>query len=543
MKNPEAKVHVVLIDKNKASHKLMEEFQRSPKYQLHHCFRTDDVLCHMKEGQCQILVAGFKLDNMSGANWLKICKKINPELRTILICEHEDPLLDAVDNGIDHIIHSQGRKRVFKALKKQSRERQATQMHHLKGYNHIISREFKKSASRIRELAEQYKQASQAKSQFLANMSHEIRSPMNGIIGISELLMDTNLQEKQREYVDIIRQSGERLLQVIGEILDFSKIESGTMVLQEKEFCLETLIKEAGYNLKNQYDRKGLALDFESNLSPSASLVVVGDESKIYQIMINLLTNALKYSEKGKVQLECGGSQVDAETVHYLLSIRDTGLGISADQLNHIFEPFQQADSSHSRRVNGTGLGLSICREFAEMMGGQLWAESELGMGSVFTLSLRLKLRSADSLAQSHVHERHPLPKGEMFPLSPVKILVVDDDPLNRLVASKMFAQLGYGEVDLASQAEEALQWVEEREYKMIFMDMQMPDMDGAECCLKIRQGQSSNKNCPIIGLSAECTGLGKQKGLASGMNDYLVKPYKLHKLQEVLCQWQPYST
>ncbi len=360
-------------------------------------------------------------------------------------------------------------------------------------------------------------------------MSHELRTPMNGVLGMLQLLETTEMSEEQAEYAALASESTEHLLKVINDILDFSRIERSALELEHIPFALGELIGSCAQAFQHSAVQRGLQLNlrFPAGLE---KLQVKGDPTRIRQILVNLIGNALKFTEHGSVSIEPAWQVLDDELIWFSCTVRDSGIGISAERLELMFDAFQQADSSISRRYGGTGLGLPIARTLAERMGGTLHARSEEGQGSVFTLEIPLALQ--------YLAEPEALPQLLAGHGKGRKVLLVEDNPVNQTVIEAMLHSLGF-EVSLAHDGIEAVEQARNGSFAAVLMDCRLPLVDGYEATRQIRQ-LPDNAQLPIIALTANALQGDREECLQAGMNDYLAKPFKRTDLQRILQRWVP---
>ena len=385
-------------------------------------------------------------------------------------------------------------------------------------------------------------QASRTKSEFLANMSHEIRTPMNGVIGMTEVLQDTPLTQTQRYAVETIRFSGQSLLTIINDILDFSKIEAGMLRLDIVDLDVRQVLERIVDLFAEPAADKALALDLQVDAGVPA--VLRGDPGRLYQVLTNLVANAVKFTEQGGIELRVTLERDSATDALIRFTVRDSGIGVPPEVQPRLFQPFMQADGTTTRKYGGSGLGLAISKQLAEVMGGQMGMDSEPGKGSSFWFTVRFEksVATAQPVAMTALPPAAP-PKPAVVSASRRirRVLVAEDNPVNQRVARYQLHQLGLT-VDVVGDGRKAVEALQNKRYDLVLMDCQMPVLDGYAAAAEIRASEGSGPPIWIIAMTAHAMGGDREKCLAAGMDDYLAKPVVKQALREALQRFEQHA-
>ncbi len=384
--------------------------------------------------------------------------------------------------------------------------------------------------ARARDLA---LETARLRTEFLSNVSHEILTPLNGIVGMTRLLLDAGLAAKQREYAEAVQSSGEKLRDIVRDVLDFSHLSQGQFVLDEDKFDPHDAMELVAARFAGQAQKRGLKLTLE--LDERLPHPLVGDSRRLEQILSNLVSNAIKFSSQGEIVMRA--RQIDESPAEVTLSfeVSDTGIGIAADHQNKIFQPFSQVDGSTSRKYGGSGLGLAISAELVRLMDGHISVESELGRGSIFRFTARLAKtdrQKAEDLAHASSHA------GENGKPPAIAVLVAEDNPLNQKLAQSQLIALGFG-ADVVNDGQEALAALALKPYPIVLMDCQMPGMDGYAATAEIRRREAgSARRTIVIAMTAHALSGARERCAAAGMDDYISKPVDIDDLATALKRW-----
>lgn len=470
--------------------------------------RQNEIIVHA------ILIAGVSLLICALVAWLsgaRLARPLSKLSHTVDRLTQGDYSVRTDENASGEVRHLQeGINTLAKALEKSEQ----VQQHYVESL--ISAREISDAANK-------------AKSEFLAVMTHELRTPMNGVLGMLQLMQSTELTNEQEEYLDIALSSGDHLLGLINDILDFSKIEQGNIELDIDFFDLHKSLEKVAEGFKSIIQTK--QLEFNVDVKESQNLIVKSDETRLHQVLVNLLGNAVKFTQKGSVTLSVENVEYVGSQVRLNIIVSDTGKGISEENIEKIFDAFAQEDASISRQYGGTGLGLAISKQLVEKMNGQLIVQSAFNQGSRFICQFAWDL-SAPS--ESDLDEELASDISEQYSGN---ILLVEDNEVNQKVALRMLENFGLN-IDLAIDGVEALALCRQHQYDLVFMDLQMPNMDGYEATKAIRKEAGLNQDTPIIALTANAFYDVKGNCIEAGMSDFLAKPYKKEYLKDLLAKW-----
>ncbi len=507
----------------------------------------------------EIILSDFQMPGMNGLHLAQKIKEIEPQTQIVIMSafDSSDLFVKAIEIGVNFFVQKPFEiKKILQSLencyKNIEFHRKLTKAENdLKSLNHQLEDKIQERTDSLQKINSQLiseinerklmeeeltmaklaaEFANRTKDTFLANMSHELRTPLNGIFGLVNLLQKTELNAKQSNYLQYLQKGAKFLLEIINDILDISSIEAGRFLVVNEPFSIGKLIDYLFFSQSLAASKKNLLI--KKKFDQRIPETLVGDEGRIRQVLTNLLGNAIKFSDKGEIELGVELEEQTQDAVTLLFYVKDNGIGISENNRNKLFKRFSQVDDSLTRRFGGTGLGLFISKQLVESMGGRIWVDSVEGKGSTFYFTTRLEIpKELSESGQSRTDMIDSMADQLQIRDHNYRILIFEDNHLSRMVISEFFTDYGYNVVAVGT-GREGMEEIEKSKFDLVIMDIQLPDYNGRDMTTMIRNGNSPNKSIPIIALSAHSAAIEEQMALAAGMDGFITKPVELPVLE-----------